>query len=230
MFYSIFCKNNTFRRKGQLNIDYLFAFFILALSIVYASTIALDSIGPFYSSIDRNNLRAEAWIFSERFMDLIETEDHVINEVQIYSYAENKTELRDSLDENYRYRQKIEIDQYPVVITRDMDGYNHTGSAIFNKTYDPFTVNLTVRNTTSLTYTTVDAEADVLSFGLYESDTLLIAGMNYTLSRIDPDGNFVVFERTILSYGWGSMERNMVTVNRYSVLDGFFAKVKIMYF
>ncbi|MCK4927944.1 MAG: hypothetical protein KAS11_05710, partial [Candidatus Aenigmarchaeota archaeon] len=142
---------------------------------------------------------------------------------------ENKTELRDYLDENYRYRQKIEIDQYPVVLTRDMDGYNHTGSAVFNKTYGPFTVNLTVWNTTSL-YTTVDVEADVLSLGLHESDTLLISGMNYTLSKIDPDGNFVIFERTILSYGWGSVERNMVTVNRYSVLDGFVARVKIMFF
>ncbi len=219
-----------FRRRGQLNIDYIFAFFILMLSVVYASIIIQDSIGPFYSSIDRNNLRAEAWIFSERLMELMETEDHDLDEALINTYVDNKTKLHDALDEKYRYRQKIDIDMYPVILTRDKDGYNHTGSAVFNKTDGPVVVNMTVRNMTTASYSIVDIQADNNDIGLYEGNTTAISGKNYTISKIDADGNFVILERTVLSYGWGSIEQNMVTVNRYSVLDGFIVRVKIMYF
>ena len=223
-------KSNVSRRKGQLNIDYLFAFFILAFSIIYAANLALDAIGPFYSSADRNNLHAEAWIFSERFMRLIETEDRDINETLIYSYVENKTMLRDSIDENFRYRQRIDIDQYPVVLTIHEDGYDYTGSAVFNKTYNPVLVNITVRNLTSSTYESIDAEADFFNYELEEGDMLTISGVDYKISKIDPDGNFVIFERTVFSYGWDTTEKNMITVNRYSVFDGFAARIKIMYF
>ncbi|MEA2003381.1 MAG: hypothetical protein U9O53_00285 [archaeon] len=229
VFFSSY-KSDISWRKGQLNIDYLFAFFILAFSIVYAANLAMDSIGPFYSSTDRNNLHAEAWIFSERFMRLVETEDRDLNEILIYSYVGNKTILRDSIDENFRYRQKIDIDIYPVVLTTYLDGYDHTGSAVFNKTYNPIPVNITVRNLTSSIYENIDVEADSFNSGLEEGDMLAISGVDYKISKIDPDGNFVIFERTVLSYGWGTTETNMITVNRYSVFDGFAARIKIMYF
>ncbi|MCK5234474.1 MAG: hypothetical protein KAJ88_01400 [Candidatus Aenigmarchaeota archaeon] len=223
-------RSNVSRRKGQLNIDYLFAFFILAFSIIYAANLALDAIGPFYSSADRNNLHAEAWIFSERFMRLVETEDHDINETLIYSYVENKTMLRDSIDEDFRYRQKINIDQYPVVLTTYVDGYNHTGSAVFNKISNPVLVNITVRNLTSSTYENIGAEADFIYSNLDEGDMLNISGLEYKISKIDPEGNFVIFERTVFSYGWDTADKNMITVNRYSVFDGFAARIKVMYF
>ncbi|MCK5594219.1 MAG: hypothetical protein KAI18_03185 [Candidatus Aenigmarchaeota archaeon] len=220
------------KRKGQLNIDYLFAFLVLALSVIYAANIAMSSISPFYNTINSNNLHAEAWIFSDEFLRNIEIEDNVLNESLIYAYADNKTLLRDSFDERFSYRQKIVIEQYPIIFTDYVSGYNHLGSAEFSKDYGVSTiVNVTVRNSSSLSgYDRVDVDADVNYIGKDKNDIILISGVNYTISKIDIDGDFVAFERTVLSYGWGSVNRDMVSVNRYSTIDGFMARINILYF
>ncbi|NOQ55556.1 MAG: hypothetical protein GQ477_01985 [Nanohaloarchaea archaeon] len=219
------------RRKGQLNIDYIFAFFVLALSVVYAANIAMGSIGPFYDTIDNNNLHAEAWFFSEVFLRDIQIKDYVLNESLIDIYAGNRTKLRDSIDEKYRYRQKIIIEQYPIIFTEDILGNNHFGTAVFNKDYsDELTVNFTVQNSSISGYDVVDVWADSFYSDRVKDNIILINGVNYTISIIDSDGNFVGLKRTALSYGWGSINRDMVAVNRYSTLDGFMAKINIMYF
>ena len=220
------------KRKGQLNIDYLFAFLVLALSVIYAANIAMGSISPFYNTLNSNNLHAEAWIFSDEFLRNVEMKDNVLNESLIYAYADNKTKLRDSFVEKFRYRQKIVIEQYPIIFTGDVSGYDHLGSVKFNKDYGISTiVNVRVWNSSSLSgYDRVDVDADENYISRKKNNIILISGVNYTISKIDNDGDFVAFERTVLSYGWGSVNRDMVSVNRYSTIDGFMAKINILYF
>ncbi|MEA3229469.1 MAG: hypothetical protein U9P44_01015 [archaeon] len=222
-------------RKGQINIDYLFGFFIFIILTVSAANIAMGAVGPFYDTVSNNNLHAEAWLFSESFLKSVEIKNHVINETLVYSYGGDRTKLRDSLNDSlgpqYLYRQKILIEQYPVIITETLDGYNHTGSAIFNKSFAPVAVNFTVRNSTfAPVYNIVDVEADDNQYDLNVDDVIQISCVDYTISKIDSEGNFVVLKRTVMDYGWGSIEYDMVAVNRYSTFDGFMARINILYF
>ncbi|MBW6461524.1 MAG: hypothetical protein K0B07_00540 [DPANN group archaeon] len=232
MVYKLFYLSVNYRHKGQVNIDYIFAFLVLTLSIIYAANIAIGSINPFYETLDTNNLHAEAWLFSEIFLRDIEIEDNVINESLISVYADNRTKLRDSIVEKYWYHQKIVIEQYPIIITDNVSGYNHSGNTIFNKEYGVLKiVDFIVRNSSSISgYDVVDIDADVFYYGLNKNDIILISGINYTISNIDSKGNFIALERTVLSYGWGSMDIDMVSVNRYSTIDGFMARINILYF
>ncbi len=218
------------KRKGQINVDYLFGFFVMSFSIIYASNLALTSIGPFYDAVDTDNLHAEAWLFSESFLRLVEAKTYVLNETMITEFATNSTKLYDSIEPKFQEKQMIVIYQYPIVFTTGMLGNNHTGYDIFNKTDNPLLVNFTLRNSTFAVYDLADIEADVDSVGLEEDDSLLITGTNYIISKIDTYGNFIVLERIALSYGNKAIGRNVIAINRYSSLDGFIAKTNIMYY
>ncbi len=221
-------------REGQINIDYLMSYFVFLMMVLYASSFAVNHIGPAQDTLKEDNLHMDANIFSERLMGIIEINDDLMNQTIINRFRENKTYMREHIDPEEDYRSKIIIEQMPIIITNDHNGTalergNPMGNAVFNKSKSQESVNFTLlkRAPFMIPYELVNISGE--SHILEEGNHTEISGINYTIKHIDPDGEFIVLSNNVIEYGWLRSELEAVKINKYSTLDGFATKISIWY-
>lgn len=66
-------------RKAQISIEFIAGFVLFMFVIMYIAFSVVNNAPMYYQNTMQNNLRAEAWSFSERVKNSIEIEDFVLN-------------------------------------------------------------------------------------------------------------------------------------------------------
>lgn len=226
--------------KAQINLEYIVAFMIFILAVIYVAGTTFSALPQFYESLNDNNLKERAWVFSERLMAELEEENFVLNKTRadewsLYmafnpltgSYtAEYKTarERFNLSEENEFY---VEMNYYPIALTQNYNQAwgNHTGSLVV----DNKTTSFIVINTSTIFNMTV-IDGTYLREG--ENKTLGTYGRTFTVEKIDRNGNFVILRNAppLIQFGIENIEKvNMREIRRYSSYENHLAAIDIKF-
>lgn len=214
---------------------------VFIVVVMYVAFSLVNTIPGYFAAVSENNLKAEAWTLSELVLSRLGLRpsgggagggDSVPD---IFSI--NITALEDlSACNRTNYMQQFKplfnisdgdmrlvIDSTPVALLFAPSGTNFTGSATINGTpvsFETFKSNAT------------DAFDRVLINGAIfeEGNVTEVAGANYTVAEISPEGRFVILKRNMVDCGLlppsGVSTSN---VKRFATLDNTIAPLELEY-